>query len=117
MKKIVLIAITDGFADWEASYVSAELNEPHTRYQVKTIAIDNEPKMSMGGFRVLPDYALNAAPEITDVSMLIIPGGTGLGEECNQKFRTLVGLCLSHDIPVDRDMRCYFFPRESRVYG
>jgi putative intracellular protease/amidase len=100
MKKIVLIALTDGFADWEASYVSAELNEPHTQYQVKTIAIDNEPKTSMGGLRVLPDYELNAAPEITDISMLIIPGGTSWREECNQKFSTLVGLCLNHNIPV-----------------
>ena len=34
MKKIVLIALTDGFADWEASYVSAEINQP--LYQVSS---------------------------------------------------------------------------------
>jgi hypothetical protein len=29
MKKVLLF-ITDGFADWEASYVTAELNKPGT---------------------------------------------------------------------------------------
>ena len=47
--KEVLIFITDGFADWEASYVSAELSKPGTGFRVKTIAIDQEPKVSMGG--------------------------------------------------------------------
>ncbi|MFC5647796.1 type 1 glutamine amidotransferase family protein [Paenibacillus solisilvae] len=100
MKKIVLIALTDGFADWEASYVSAEINEPDTGYQVKTIAIDQEPKTSMGGFRVLPDYTLNDLPEASHVAMLIIPGGTGWRAEHNQPFRSLVDLCLSRNIPV-----------------
>lgn len=47
--KEVFIFITDGFADWEASYVSSELNKPGTGYRVKTIVIDREPKVSMGG--------------------------------------------------------------------
>lgn len=33
MKEILLL-ITDGFADWEASYVTAELNMPDTGYKV-----------------------------------------------------------------------------------
>lgn len=50
--------ITDGFSDWEASYVTAELNKPGTGFQVQTIAIDKDPKISMGGLTVLPDYSL-----------------------------------------------------------
>lgn len=45
----VLVFVTDGFADWEASYVTAEINKPETGYQVQTIAIDKEPEISMGG--------------------------------------------------------------------
>ena len=76
MKK-VLVFITDGFADWEASYVTAELNKPGTGFQVQTIAIDKDPKISMGGLTVLPDYSLQDFSFKLEFVMLIIPGGTG----------------------------------------
>lgn len=97
MKK-VLVFVTDGFADWEASYVTAEINKPETGYQVKTIAIDKDPKVSMGGFTVLPDFSLQGAP--LEFEMLIIPGGTGWREEKNQQAKQLVDYCFEHDIPV-----------------
>ncbi|TYS89917.1 type 1 glutamine amidotransferase family protein [Rossellomorea aquimaris] len=97
MKK-VLVFVTDGFADWEASYVTAEINKPETGYQVKTIAIDKDPKVSMGGFTVLPDFSLQGAP--LEFEMLIIPGGTGWREEKNQQAKKLVDYCFEHDIPV-----------------
>ncbi|MGM0829044.1 MAG: type 1 glutamine amidotransferase family protein [Bacillota bacterium] len=97
MKK-VLVFVTDGFADWEASYVTAEINKPETGYQVQTIGIDKDPKMSMGGFTVLPDYSLQDSP--LEFEMLIIPGGTGWREEKNQQAKKLVDYCFEHDIPV-----------------
>jgi len=97
MKK-VLVFVTDGFADWEASYVTAEINKPETGYQVKTIAIDKDPKVSMGGLTVLPDFSLQGAP--LEFEMLIIPGGTGWREEKNQQAKQLVDYCFEHDIPV-----------------
>ncbi len=100
MKQTVLIVLTDGFADWEASYVSAELNKSTTNYQVKTIAIDHEPKVSMGGLRVLPDYVLDEMEDISDVAMLIVPGGTGWRSEKNQKIQTLVDYYFKQEIPV-----------------
>ncbi|RAV11258.1 type 1 glutamine amidotransferase family protein [Paenibacillus contaminans] len=98
--KEVLLLITDGFADWEASYVSAELNKPTTGFKVKTIAIDKEPKTSMGGLSVLPDFEIGGFAVHADVAMLIIPGGTGWNEEKGQLIQTLVGDCLDKDIPV-----------------
>lgn len=97
MKK-VLVLVTDGFADWEASYVTAEINKPETGYVVQTIAIDKDPKVSMGGFTVLPDFSLQDAPQ--EFEMLIIPGGTGWREEKNQQAKELVGYCFERDIPV-----------------
>ncbi|MGD6846366.1 type 1 glutamine amidotransferase family protein [Rossellomorea aquimaris] len=97
MKK-VLVFVTDGFADWEASYVTAEINKPETGYQVQTIAIDKDPKVSMGGFTVHPDFSLQDAP--LEFEMLIIPGGTGWREEKNQQAKQLVDYCFEHDIPV-----------------
>jgi putative intracellular protease/amidase len=96
----VLIFITDGFADWEASYVSAELNKQETQYKVKTIAINEEPKISMGGLTVLPDYSLKTYSFETTFAMLIIPGGTGWRKEENQCAKILVDFCFRNDIPV-----------------
>lgn len=98
--KEVLLFVTDGFADWEASYVCPEINKPETGYQVKTIAIDKEPKRSMGGLRVLPDYDIHHYPSYQEIAMLIIPGGTGWREEKNQQAKAVVDYCLQHDIPV-----------------
>ncbi|MFJ7696766.1 type 1 glutamine amidotransferase family protein [Lysinibacillus fusiformis] len=99
MKK-VLVFIIDGFADWEASYVTAELNKPGTGFQVQTIAIDKNPKKSMGGLTVLPDYSLLDFPFVLEIAMLIIPGGTGWKEEKNQQAQKLVEFCFTEDIPV-----------------
>ncbi|MCA1060232.1 glutamine amidotransferase [Rossellomorea aquimaris] len=96
--KRVLVFITDGFADWEASYVTAELNKSWTGYQVQTIAIDKEPKVSMGGLKVLPDYSLEDVP--SDFSMLIMPGGTTWREEKNQQVKKIVQDCFEKNIPV-----------------
>ena len=99
MKK-VLVFITDGFADWEASYVTAELNKLGTGFQLQTIAIDNNPKVSMGGLTVLPDYSLHDFSSKLEFVMLIIPGGTGWREEKNHQVKKLVSFCFEHHIPV-----------------
>lgn len=36
----------------------AELNSSDTDYVVRTISLDKNPKVSMGGFHVLPDYSI-----------------------------------------------------------
>jgi putative intracellular protease/amidase len=97
MKK-VLVFVTDGFADWEASYVTAELNKSWTDYQVQTVAIDKDPKVSMGGLTVLPDYSMDDVPQ--GFSMLILPGGTTWREEKNQQVKKLVEDCFRKNIPV-----------------
>ena len=99
MKK-VLVFITDGFADWEASYVTAELNKRGTGFQVQTIAIDKNPKVSMGGLTVLPNYSLQDFSSKLEFTMLIIPGGTGWREEKNHQVKKLVSFCFEHNIPV-----------------
>ncbi|MBD1371431.1 glutamine amidotransferase [Hazenella sp. IB182357] len=99
MKK-VFVFITDGFADWEASYVTAELNKPETGFQVQTIAIDKEPKVSMGGLTVLPDYSLQDFSFELKFAILIIPGGTGWREPKNHQAEKLVKYCFEQGIPV-----------------
>lgn len=39
-------------------HMCAELNSSDTDYVVRTISLDKNPKVSMGGFHVLPDYSI-----------------------------------------------------------
>lgn len=75
-KKTVLVYVFDDFADWEGSYVCAELNQTDA-FSVKTVALDRTPKHSMGGLAVLPDYALDDVPE-SFVALLLIGGNAWL---------------------------------------
>ena len=43
-KKTVLVYVFDGFADWEGSYVSAELNQSDA-FAVRTVAPDRAPEI------------------------------------------------------------------------
>ncbi len=98
MKKEVLVFIFDGYADWEPAYVCSELNAPESGYQVKTVAFDKSPKVSMGGFRVLPDYAVDEVPK--SFYLLILSGGYAWMEQKNNAILPLVRYAVSHHIPV-----------------
>ena len=98
MKKKVLVFIFDGYADWESAYICAELNAPDTGYEVKTISLDREPKFSMGGFRILPDYSTDDFPE--DFSLLVLTGGLAWMERKNDAVLPVVDYAVKHDIPV-----------------
>ena len=68
----MLVYVFNGFADWEGSYVSAELNQTDA-FAVRTVAPDRAPKRSMGGIAVAPDYALDDAPG--EFAALLLIGG------------------------------------------
>ena len=72
--KEVLLLLTDQWADWEAAYAIPIINsEP--QYVVKTIAIDSEAKVSIGGMRAEIDYTIDNYHNFDNLVMLIIPGG------------------------------------------
>lgn len=77
-KKEVIFILLNEFADWEGAYVSTCLNlgvKPGRpiKYTVKTLSIDKEPITSIGGFKVLPDYAITDLPD--DFAGLVLIGG------------------------------------------
>ncbi|MDD3224137.1 MAG: glutamine amidotransferase [Clostridium sp.] len=98
MKKEVLIFIFDGYADWESAYVCSELNSPETKYKVRTLSLDKKPKISMGGFRVLPDYSITDFP--TDFAMLILIGGNAWIKQLNNDVLPVVEYAIKEHIPV-----------------
>jgi len=77
-KKEVIFVLLNDFADWEGAYISACLNmcvkpDIPTKYKVKTLSVSKEPVVSIGGFRVLPDYDMSELPD--DYAGLILIGG------------------------------------------
>lgn len=98
MKKEVLVFIFDGYADWESAYVCAELNAPETGYVIKTLSLDKDSKISMGGFRVLPDYSVADFP--ANFSALILLGGFAWMKQMNNAVLPVVDYAIKRHIPV-----------------
>jgi putative intracellular protease/amidase len=98
MKKEVLVFIFDGYADWESSYICSELNMPETDYIVKTLSLDKDPKISMGGFRSIPDYSVSDYPE--KFAMLLLIGGYAWSKQKNNAVQPVVEYAVQHHIPV-----------------
>lgn len=74
MNQDVLFVILDQYAEWEAAYLASALYMlSEGRYTVKTVSLTKEPVTSIGGFRVLPDYALENIPK--DYAGLVLIGG------------------------------------------
>jgi putative intracellular protease/amidase len=67
------VVIFDGFADWEPAHALAELRRSGNR-DVVAVGFNNNPVVSMGGLRVLPDRSL---AEVTpdQIGLFILPGG------------------------------------------
>lgn len=98
MKKEVLVFIFDGYADWESAYICSELNGPETDYIVKTLSLDKEPKISMGGFRIIPDYSVSDYPK--NFEMLLLTGGYAWMEQKNNDVKPVVEYAVRHHILV-----------------
>jgi len=78
MKKEILFVLLNRFADWEAANTAVCLNagvKPGRpiKYIAKTLSLTKEPIISIGGFKVLPDYDIHALPE--DYAGLVMVGG------------------------------------------
>ena len=88
----VLFVILDEYADWEAAAIAAALNEDPEqgakKYIVKTVSLDGEPVTSIGGFKVLPDYSVDTAPD--DFVGLILIGGNSWRKDESRKVIDLV---------------------------
>ena len=98
MKKEILTFIFDGYADWESAYICSNLNKENGDYIVKTVSFDKEPKTSMGGFRVIPDYSLEDYPK--EFSLLLLIGGEAWIDRKNNKVKPLVEYAVKNNILV-----------------
>ena len=97
--KEVLVVLTDRWADWEAAYATWGINSKE-QYTVKTIAVDNQPKVSIGGFRTEIDYSINDYQGFESLAMIILAGSFSWQEGRHDEIADFVRKARSFDIPV-----------------
>lgn len=78
MKKEIIFILLNDFADWEGAYIATCLNQgvmpgSPVKYTVRTMSVTKDPVLSLGGFRLLPDYDISTLPE--DYAGLVLIGG------------------------------------------
>ncbi len=78
MMKTVHMAVYDTLADWEVGAATAHINKPSWHrepgtWQVRTVGRTEEPVVTLGGMRIVPDVVL-ADLTPADSAMLILPG-------------------------------------------
>ena len=93
----VLILLSECFADWEAAYVSPELNKLEN-YEVKTVSLTQSSVATMGGLHVVPDYTIDNIPKEKNIKLLIIPGGLSWHKPEYKKYCDLIRQCLENNI-------------------
>lgn len=81
-----------------SAYICSNLNKENGDYIVKTVSFDKEPKTSMGGFRVIPDYSLDDYPK--EFSLLLLIGGEAWIHRKNDKVKPLVEYAVKNNILV-----------------
>lgn len=98
MKKEALVFIFDGYADWEPAFLCAQLNLPGTGWSVKTLGLNRAEKTSMGGFRVIPDRAVEDCP--ADFDLLVLCGGEAWLTGQNDAVLPVVQRAVGRGVPV-----------------
>lgn len=101
----VYLYVFDTMADWEVSYLTAELNSGRyfkkdlTPLKIITVGLNKHPVTTMGGLKLLPDIELNAC-SIINADALILPGGDTWTEAVHDPILTMAAQCLKQGIIV-----------------
>lgn len=97
--KEVLLVLTNQWADWEASYAIAEVNSV-PEYDVKTVAVDKQPKTSIGGIRAEIDYEIARYQNFDNLAMIILPGGFSWKENAYDEIVAFLTKAREFHIPI-----------------
>lgn len=93
MKKTILFVILQQYADWEAAYISSAVSMlGQGKYEIKTVSLSKDAVLSIGGFKVLPDYDVTSVPD--DYEALILIGGMTWRSENTQQIKVLAKDCF-----------------------
>ena len=101
----VYLYVLNTLADWEISYLTAELNSGRylnkTRPPVELIKIGNttEPIKTMGGITITPDESIDNI-QFKEDDLLILPGADTWMEEENKKIIDIVSGIINEKVII-----------------
>lgn len=103
MKTEVLFLILNEFADWEAAFLAAALQQglrpgQPSKFLVRTVAPTPDPVASIGGMRVVPDYDLDHLPD--RYGALVLIGGQRWQSPESESVASIVARTLEQRIPL-----------------
>lgn len=98
-KNEILLVLTDKWCDWEASYAIAVAHS-YCGYVVKTVAVDQEPKVSMGGLLAQIDCRVDDHRDFSHAAMVILPGGLSWDEQDYDEIADFVWEASQAGVPV-----------------
>jgi len=99
MQKEVLLFLTDHWADWEVCHATVGIGFSKD-YDLKTIALDKSPKVSIGGLRTEIDYALNDYQSFDNLAMIILAGGFSWGENRFDEIANFIKKARAGNTPI-----------------
>lgn len=95
--KRALIVLTEAYADWELSYVAAELSMSHS-FKIYTVSLGESTVTSIGQIKTIVDYPIDQITEPYDA--LIIIGGNSWPTIENEQLIQLIKTSLDEGIIV-----------------
>lgn len=98
-KNEILLLLTDRWCDWEASYAVAVANS-FSDYEVKTIALQKSPQISMGGLKTNIDYCISDYKNFSNAAIAILPGGLSWEENDYDEIAEFVKKLTEKNIPI-----------------
>ena len=87
-KKKIFVFLFNGFSDWEIAYLSPEIKK-NDAFDLIYFSQNGNVVRSMGGLTVLPDISMKEI-NLSEVEMLILPGGTAWEKDENDFIDTMV---------------------------
>ena len=98
MKPKVCVLVFDGLADWEPAHALCEIRRSG-KFDVVTAGFSSNAVVTMGGFRVTPDVALDAV-DWAQVALLILPGGDMWEQGGRPELKPLLPSLVRKNVPV-----------------
>ena len=92
------VLVFDGLADWEPALAMCEIRKSE-KLEIVSVGFSKEIVTTMGGFRIVPDIALNAV-DPDEAALFILPGGEMWERGGSDEVRELLGRLRSKDVPV-----------------
>ena len=102
MPSTVHLAIYDDLADWEVGHLLVELRTGRftgQRFDVRTVALEQRPVITMGGLSLTPDTVL-AELDPDDSELLILPGSSLYDAGGGQEYAAAARRFLEAGVPV-----------------